>query len=70
MFIRNINAILSVSLLALIAYMLVKALGWNMDLPVVNYSYSKNACVAVYSPVNTHYTCSNLPRKYEKQWVK
>lgn len=40
----------------------------SISLPIVYWSVSKDECVEVIGDEN--YDCSNLPKKYERIWVK
>jgi len=53
--------------LAAIAVLLFKM---GLDLPTVQVSTSTGRCVQVITPEPSPFTCGNLPRKYNQEYVR
>jgi preprotein translocase subunit SecY len=41
----------------------------SSDLPIIYWSTSEDKCVSI-EDADHKYTCDNLPKKYDKIWVK
>ena len=57
--------------LAIVAILCVgayRAVTSALDTPTVFVSYETGDCVKVEQPKDSHYSCANLPEKYNRQW--
>lgn len=67
---RSLGPLLvSLLVLGLVVYGGWRAVSNYLDMPVVHKSQDTGECVEVEQPKDKHYTCDNLPPKYETAWV-